>query len=496
MDDKSNGNEVSRKIIFFSLFWKGLERISVQAVNFTVQIVLARLLMPEDFAGLAMIAAITNFAAVFVQAGLSTAIVQKENLDELDISTTYICSLTAAAFLYLILFISAPLIASYMSVSDLLWPLRILSLVIFLYAVNAVQTAILQRKMLFKKIFLCNFVAAVLSGIIGAALACLGLKIWALVIYNLVHILSVIITMKILGKIRICARVSFQRMIAIYAFSGKIILSSLLSQIYEAARTVAIGHAYQPALLAYYDKANTYSYYILQTVSSSLSSVLLPVFSRQQDQIDLLCVLARRAVRITAFIMFPVMILTASVSAPLVKILLTEKWTGCIPYFTVFCFMRLPGCYNAIDKQIYLALGKSSINLKYEIFNSLLNMIFLLFTIKKGPFAVAVGVMMTEFLMAFLIFYYSQMIYGYKAADRMKDLVRPAMNSLIMFFSVRMLISLNIPDFIKLGTGVFAGIAVYLLMAVITGDENIRYAVSVIKGYFNKLGNKKEGQLK
>lgn len=139
--------------ILGSIIWKASERISIQGLGLVVQIILARLLMPEDFALLAIIIAIINYFGIFVQCGLSTAVVQKKDLDTQDLSTLITSSFFIAFVIYIILFFSAPLISKFYDMGNLVIPIRVMSLSLFLYSFNSVQTGILTRNMNFKAIF-------------------------------------------------------------------------------------------------------------------------------------------------------------------------------------------------------------------------------------------------------------------------------------------------------------------------------------------------------
>ena len=178
-------NKITGRVIAGSLLWKLLERFFSQGVNLVVQIVLARLLLPEDFSSLAIIAAITNFASVFVQTGLATALVQKEDVDEQDVNTLFTASICIAGILYVILFLLSPWIASYYRLPELKWAVRALALILFLNAVNAVQSAQYSRSMQFKKLFLRSAIAVPLSGALGIVLAVRGFGVWALIAQSL-----------------------------------------------------------------------------------------------------------------------------------------------------------------------------------------------------------------------------------------------------------------------------------------------------------------------
>ena len=184
--------EINRSKVTKSFFWKLSERLMSQGVSLLVQIVLARILLPEDFGSLVIIVAISNYANIFVQSGITTVIVQKKDLDKKDLSTLLTFSLAIAAFFYLLLFLGAPLLANYYNLSILCPSFRVMSLILFFNSFSAVQTGVLTRQMRFKKIFLCTIVAVLVSGIIGIIMALKGWGLWALIAYYLINIVVVV----------------------------------------------------------------------------------------------------------------------------------------------------------------------------------------------------------------------------------------------------------------------------------------------------------------
>ena len=187
--------QITKRSVTSSLVWKVLERIFSQGINLVVQIVLARILLPRDFGNLAIIVAITNYAALFVQSGLSTAIIQKKELDKKDIETLMVSSLFIALFFFVILFLAAPRISAYYGDNSLTWPLRILSLILFLNAIYSVQTGLFSRKMQFKKLFIRSALAVPISGVVGIVMALEGYGLWSLVVHNLLNMIVIVVFM-------------------------------------------------------------------------------------------------------------------------------------------------------------------------------------------------------------------------------------------------------------------------------------------------------------
>lgn len=479
--------KVDKKSAAGALFWKALERVFSQGINLVIQVVLARILLPEHFGGLAIMVSIINYAAIFVQAGLATAIVQKEDLNAKDISTVLTASLAVALMMYLGLFGVSPLIAKLYEMPDLIWPLRTLSLVLFLNAINSVQTAILSRKMKFRQLFFRSAVAIPLSGAVGITMAYLNFGLWALVAQQLSNMLTVVIIMSLDKELRFPLRFYSSRARSIYSFSGKILLTSLTSGLHDILRTMSIGKKYSTVDLAYYDKANTYSFYVIQIVSNSVSSVLLPVLSRYQSAPAELKRMARRSVRLSAFVMFPVFLGVAAVAEPLVRILLTDKWLESVPYLIIFCFLRIPGCIITVDRQAYYALGHSGIILKYELGLFVLNLTALSIAIQHSVMAIAVCATLVEYAGSIYLSFVSAKVYDYRIPERLADITLPAINALLMAIIVKGLETVvSLPMLPLLVLQILTGVVSYVVLAWITKDENFTYCLKLLKSFIKR----------
>ena len=181
-------NSNSKKTIGSALFWKFLERFGVQGSQFVLQIILARLLSPEHYGVLSLMVIFTTLANVFIQRGFNTALIQNKDVTEEDYSSVFYVTMGIAVVIYAILYISAPWIAVFYKMPDLVKPFRVLCLVLFPGALNSIQLAKVSRAMDFKKVFRSNVIAIVFSGIVGIVLAYLGAGLWALVVQNLLNV--------------------------------------------------------------------------------------------------------------------------------------------------------------------------------------------------------------------------------------------------------------------------------------------------------------------
>ncbi len=471
--------DINKAKVVSSLTWKLFERFVSQGLSLAIQIILARLLLPEDFGSLAIIVAITNYAAIFVQSGIATALIQKKDLDDKDVSTVLISCLILASAFYTILFVAAPFIANAFE-SDILVPtLRIQSLVLFLNAINSVQTAILSRKMQFKRLFVRSLIAVPVSGIVGIAMAYLGFGLWSLVMYNLSNMLVVVLVMNIGNDLRIKLGFSMEKARTIYSFSSKILVTSFVSGGYDLMRTMAIGKKYNTNDLAFYDKAYSYSYYVVNILNSSISSVMLPTFSKKQDDINEIKLIARRSTKLSAFVMIPLMVGIATIATPLVRLLLTEKWMECVPYLMIFCMLRIPGIFMAIDKQIFYAIGRSEINMYYEICLFIINIIALIISLKMGVLWIAIFACAIEYIGLIAIFTLSKKFVNYNFKERLLDLWKSIASSIVMFVGLNF-INLQTSDLVTILAKFIIGVVVYLLMSMILSDDSLKYIFSIV----------------
>lgn len=472
---------INKSKVTNSFFWKMTERIMSQGVNLLVQIILARILLPEHFGSLAIIAALTNYANIFVQSGISTVIVQKKELNKEDLSTLQTFSLAVALFFYSILFFAAPFIASYYNSAILSPALRVISLMLFLNAITAVQTGVLSRQMRFKAIFMRTMVAVPLSGVVGIVMAIKGFGLWALVAHSIVNALVIVVLMSFDKELRIPLGFSWKRFKPLFSFSGKVMLTSLVSGGHDFIRTMMIGKKYSTEQLAFYDKGYTYSSMVSSVIRQSIGSVLLPAFSRQQDDIQTLRNMARRSVRLASFILFPVLVAVAMMAEPLVVLLLTEKWLACVPFLAIFCILRIPGPIISVDNQVYYALGKSELNLYYEIGLFVVNVSVLLVTVQISVMAIAVGALIVEFLGLLAIFVISSRLYGYTLGQRISDIWKPGISTIIMGLFIYAISILGLSYWLTLIIQLCGGIAVYTMMSMLLKDDSFDYCIDLLR---------------
>ena len=274
---------MQRNKVISSFMWKLLERFSSQAISLIVTIILARKLLPSEFGIIAIILVFIELANVIIDGGLNTALIQKKNADNVDFSTILYFSLLLSGILFLILYLTAPLIGHFYD-NDLLTPvMRVVGITLFLNTFNAIQRAYIAKHMLFNRLFYCNMAAIFASGITGIMMAYNGWGVWALVAQYMVNQAILTISLWYIVKWRPILVFSLQRFKGLFDYGWKIFATNMIITIYENVRSLIIGKLYQPTTLAYFDRGKQFPSLIINNISISLQTILLPAFADIQD---------------------------------------------------------------------------------------------------------------------------------------------------------------------------------------------------------------------
>lgn len=473
-----------------SFFWKFLERSGTQIINLIVQIVLARLIAPSEFGSLAVLIVFVNIANIFIQKGLSSSIVRKKEADDLDYDTALWASILISAVIYVVMFIAAPYISKIYGSAVLTIGLRVFSIQLFFGSLYCIQNAILVREMQFKRIFIRGIVSSIGAGSVGIGMAYLGYGLWALIVQSLLQQILCCVTAWRAISWKPKLRFSKNRLSEIYSFGGKILLSELLNYSVEGLRSLVIGKVYSTEALSYYDRGQTYPATLMRGVYDTIGSVLLPVFSRKQDDNNDLGEAIIETNSITVFLTTPIFVGMAAVADSLIPLLLTDNWTGAVPYFAIFSLYWIPYPTQGICKHGVYAKGVSDVVLRIEIIKMLINVITFAVALFISPYAIAVAAMTTMFCTTALYMIALRRIIHFSVKKMLQGMVRTTISVAIMYIMVRIV---GILDFGKMTTliiQVAVGIISYLLIAVVGKDSNLVFCINQISKMKKKRGIK------
>ncbi|MEG0449822.1 MAG: lipopolysaccharide biosynthesis protein [Lysinibacillus sp.] len=481
--------EITKSKIFSSLLWKLMERGGTQGIQFIVMIVLARILLPEDFGLIVLVAIFITIASVFVQSGFNVALIQKKNADEVDFSSVFYLNLCVAFIMYIVLFFCAPVIASFFEYPQLMLVLRILSLTLFLGAINSIQNAVIARNLQFKKLFFSSLGAVIASAIVGIVMAYANFGVWALVGYQLVNQFLITLILSFTVKWRPQLLFSLERIKGLFSYGWKLLASALIDTFYNNVHSFVIGKMFTPAILGFHSRGEQFPNLIVTNINGSIQSVMLPALSSHQDNRQKVKSMVRRSIVTSSFIIFPMMVGLAVIAEPLVKVLLTDKWLPAVPFLQIYCAVYALWPIHTANLQAINALGRSDIFLKLEIVKKIIGLIILGITISFGVYMMVLGLFIGGLLSTFINAYPNLKLLNYSIQEQWKDIMPSFLLSVVMGIVVYNIKWIGKSEIETMSVQIFVGIVVYVGLAKTFKLECLTYLLLTLK---DMLRRKKE----
>ena len=448
--------------ILFSFFWKFAERCGAQFVSLAVSIILARLLLPEDYGTVALIAVFMNILQVFVDSGLGNALIQKKDADELDFSTVFFFNLIICVCLYMIMFMLAPIIAIFYKNDQLTILVRVVSISLLISGVKNVQHAYVSKKMMFKKFFYATLGGTIVSGCLGVFAAQKNLGVWALIIQQLSNLLidTLILWLTVGWKPKV--QFSISRLKKLFSYGWKLLLSAILDTGYNNMRALMIGRVYSASDLGYYNKGQQIPSLIVNNINTSFDAVLLPAISEEQDDIVRVRQITRYSIQISTFIMAPMFIGIAVLAVPIVRFVLTDKWLPCVPILRVFCITYMFYPIHTANLNAVKALGRSDIFLKLEIAKKIFGLVLLFITVHISVMAMVYSLIFNCLFSMVVNSRPNAILLKYSFREQLGDICPSLGCALFMGGIVYMFSLLSFPDLITIIVGVVLGGGIYL----------------------------------
>ena len=480
------------KSISKGLAWKLLERFGVQGVQFILQIILARILDPSHYGMLSIMIIFTTLANVFVQNGFNTALIQNKEVKEEDYSSVFWVSLGIAGILYAAIFAGANWIADFYTAPEIVTPLRVLALMLFPGALNSVQIAKISKELNFRKVFVSNIAAIVVSGVVGIVMAYMGAGLWALVGQSLTNVFISCIVMRFTVSLKLKFHCDMARVKVLFNFGWKLLVSSLIDTLYNDLYSLAIGKKYSTDTLGYYSKGRQFPQFIIGSINGAVQSVMLPVLSEKQDDRAKAKEIMRTSMMMSSYIIFPMMAGLAAVASPLISLLLTDKWLPCVPYLQIYCFAMAFYPVHTCNLQAINAMGRSDVFLRLEIIKKAYGMTLLILALVffDSPIAIAAMGIVSTVISSFVNASPNKKLIGYSYFEQMKDVLPALLLSLIMFGSILLLGEiLPVAPIIKLIIQIPVGIVIYILLSVLLRVKSFVLALGMVKNILNKKKN-------
>lgn len=485
---------VSKEQAIASLMWRFAERWGAQGVNFIVSLVLARLLMPSDYGLIAIISVITSVLNVFIDSGMANALIQKKNADQLDFSTVFYFNVFFCVFLYIILFLVSPFISKLYHSDELVNAIRVLGLTLIVSGFKNTQMAYVSKNMLFKRFFFSTLGGTIVSAVIGILMAYFGLGIWALIAQQLINNIIDTIILWSTVKWRPSLKFSFNRLKTLLTFGWKMLASNLLDTIYNNLRTFIIGAKYSSTDVGLYNKGKSFPWLIIENINSSINSVLLPTLSSAQDNEETLKGMTRRSIKVSVYIIAPLMLGLFAVAEPMISVLITDKWLPCVPYLRIICITYIFYPIHTANLNAILAKGRSDIFLRLEIIKKIIGLSVLFITMNISVMAMAYSLLFTSVASQIINSWPNKKLMNYSYLEQLKDILPGIGLAVFMGGCVYCVNFLHLSNWLTLLIQVPLGAVIYIGLSALLKLESFTYCWNMVKPFINKVFKKNSVQ--
>ena len=400
-------------VLFEQIFKRGFQGI--------VTVILSYFLAPEDFGLMAMIAVFTALGNQLMESGFTQALIRKTSISKADSNTAFYSNIFLGVISYLILFFAAPFIADFYNQERLIELIRFVSFSIIFNSVRGIQIAIVSREMKFKILFKINIYAAFLSGCTAVILAFFNYGVWALVIQILLS--SFFLTyflwiQKIWRPSFIFSSYSFQDL---YKFSYKIFLAGLIGIIFSNLYFVVISKIFSLTAAGLYYFADKLRQVLAKAFISSISSVTYPALSKKKNNIKEFKNAVKKIIKTSTFALFPIFLFLAALSNNIFNILLDEKWYQSIYLFQLMLLGIMLQIIKLINFNILKITNRPDLLLRLEIFERLLMILILFFSINYGIVGILIGDIILSIIVLFMHTFFSKSLINYSTLEQIID---------------------------------------------------------------------------
>lgn len=450
--------------------WSAADALLGQGVTFIVGLVLARLLSPDEYGLIGICLIFTTVLNGIVDSGFSNALIRKKDVTDEDYNTMFTTNMAISIVLYVLLFISAPLVSDFFHRIELTALVRVTGLILFLNALSITQVTILTKNIDFKTKTKASLVSAIISGVIGIAMAFMGYGVWSLVAQQLSKQLLYTLCLWVLSKWWpkfTFYKDSFKYM---WGFGWKLLASGILNNVWNQLYQVVIGRCYTSSTLGHYTRANEYASIFSSNLTLIVQRVSYPVLAEIQDDKERMVQGYRKVIKITMFVTAVCMISLGAVSEPLIYTLIGTKWQEAATYLPLICISMSLYPLHAINLNILQVLGRSDIFLYLEILKKIVGIVPIVIGIFCGIYYMLLTSILTGVISLYLNTWYTGKTLNYSFWKQLRDIAPSYFTALVIALAVYFLKYLSLPYYVVLMLQIIVG-----LVACITISEIFKF---------------------
>lgn len=462
--------------------WNTIGSLSSKGVHFVLGLMIARILVPDDYGVIGMLAIFLSVSQAFIDSGFSNALIRKLDRTEIDCSTAFYFNIVVGFFFYTLLYFVAPFISFFFQMPILTDILRVLAITIVVNSLGIVPRALRSIAVDFKSQACASVIAAVVSGIIGLILAYNGYGVWALVWQSLMSVLIEVVAIWLLAGWRPKMLFSISSFRIMFSYGSKLLFSGLLHKLYANLSGLLIGKYYTSSDLGFYNRGHQIATMPSMGITSILQRVTYPVFAQLQNDDKKLIEVYRKYISMTSLVIFFLMILLATIAKPLIILLLTEKWLGAVPYLQVFCLALMFDHLCQLNLNLLLVKGRSDLFLKLEIIKKMIVFPILFLTIPYGPLVIC-WVPFVHMQVDFLsVSYYTGKMFNLGYIKQLRDIGKYLIFSILACLPAYMICLYDLNALVLMSVSFIISILLYYVL--LNHDDNMKEVIYIVKSQF------------
>lgn len=479
------GNNIKKGFV-----WVAIERFSLQIVQFIIGIVIARFITPSEYGILGVLMVFITMSQVFIDSGLGSALIYRNNLYESDLQTTFTFNFIISCAIIFFIYLSSDYIENLIGVSKLSIYLRVCIFVLLPNAFVLVPTSILKIKMNFKEIAISNVISTIISGCLGIIYAIMGYGIWALVIQLVSK--SVIQSLLLILQCRWIPKFDFSidSFLGMYNYSIALFGTSCISKITDHSISLFIAKLLTPYSLGIITRANQFATLAGSSIGSIFSTVLFPAFSAIKNDTTQFILLQNKMLKYQGLFVIPIFFFLAVLSKPIVIILLTEKWIEVVPILQILCIGRIFSTISLVTEQAICSIGRSDLEFKQQLFKLMLKIILIVVGFKWGLYGIAYADAFSTLLSFFITNHFASRCMHLSTKKQLKILSPYLLSSFLAAIVCYFIMSFLCNVWLELVFGAFIYIIVYSIIIIILCDESSilikNIYIAIIRRVFKK----------
>lgn len=460
--------------------WSAVERFTTQGIVFVFNILIARILLPEDYGVVAMLNIFFAVAQTFIDSGFASALIRKQDRSEEDFNTVFYFNVFVSLFFFVVLWIAAPWIADFYKIPVLTKIARVISLTLVVNSFGAIQWTRLSIDLDFRTRAIVSIIRCIIIGVLGLAMAMRGYGVWALVAQNVVG--SVVSTILVCVFVRWIPRLvfSWKAFKEMFSFGSKLLATSLIDTVWGNLYTLVIGRVFSSASLGVYNRAESFATFPSANIYGMIQGVIYPSLCKVQDETERLRSAYQKFIKLSSYIVFPMMFGLAAVADPFIRLILTDAWADAIPILKILCFVLVLYPLNAVNITFPNIKGHSEMYLKAAMINKVFDVIVLAICIPFGIKMMCYCRLISSIAALYVNTRGCDSLIGYGMWKQIKDILHVIVHSVIMFLLVSVVVALLPGNALRLGAGVACGALYYIAVSYVLGFEEFETVLTLV----------------